>query len=173
MFSVRYYYYLQLRTAALRLIVRSWLNVPTFATRRLHACHHARAPSGGKWNCGREMSGNFAWMPFSTLHFCEESTESFKCNSHKIYAFSSLSCPPKTLKYSPFASTLLKLLYLINTLNAKLNPICYLVALLGVHHILHVSRIRVNILLFVYNFCSLCIGRFINTLRTGDADLRF
>ena len=39
-----------------RLIVRSGLDVPTFATRRLHA----RAPSGGRWNCGREMSGNFA-----------------------------------------------------------------------------------------------------------------
>jgi hypothetical protein len=23
-------------------------------------CHHARPPSGGRWNCGREMSGNFA-----------------------------------------------------------------------------------------------------------------
>ena len=55
-----HYYYFQLRTAALRLIVRSWLDVPTFATRRLHACHHATAPSGGRWNCGREMSGNFA-----------------------------------------------------------------------------------------------------------------
>jgi hypothetical protein len=43
-----------------RLIVRSGLDVPTFATRRLHACHHARAPSGGEWSCGREMSGNFA-----------------------------------------------------------------------------------------------------------------
>jgi len=44
----------------LRLIVRSELDVPTFATRRLHACHHARAPSGGRWNCGPEMSRNFA-----------------------------------------------------------------------------------------------------------------
>jgi len=43
-----------------RLIVRSELDVPTFANRRLHACHHARAPSGGRWNCGREMSRNFA-----------------------------------------------------------------------------------------------------------------
>jgi hypothetical protein len=43
----------------LRLIVRSGLDVPTFATRRLHACHHARAPSGGRWNCGRKMSGKF------------------------------------------------------------------------------------------------------------------
>jgi hypothetical protein len=32
----------------------------------------------------------------------------------------------------------------INTLNAKLNPICHLLALLGDHHILHVSRIRVK-----------------------------
>jgi hypothetical protein len=44
----------------LRLIVRSGLDIPTFATKRLHACHHARAPSDGRWNCGREMSGNFA-----------------------------------------------------------------------------------------------------------------
>jgi hypothetical protein len=52
----------------LRLIVGSWLDVPTFVTRRLHACYHARAPSGGRWNCGQEMSGNFAYMPTSTLH---------------------------------------------------------------------------------------------------------
>jgi len=34
--------------------------------------------------------------------------------------------------------------YLFNPLNAELNPICHLLALLGAHHILHVSRIRVN-----------------------------
>ena len=32
-----------------------------------------------------------------------------------------------------------------NPLNAELNPICYLLALLGAHHFLHVSRIRVKI----------------------------
>jgi len=32
----------------------------------------------------------------------------------------------------------------INPLNAELNPIYHLLALLGAHHILHVSRIRVN-----------------------------
>jgi len=31
----------------------------------------------------------------------------------------------------------------LNPLNAELNPICHLLALLGAHHILHVSRIRV------------------------------
>jgi hypothetical protein len=33
----------------------------------------------------------------------------------------------------------------LNTSNAKLNPICHLRALLGAHHILHVSRVRINI----------------------------
>jgi len=31
-----------------------------------------------------------------------------------------------------------------NTLNANLNPICHLLALLEAHHILHVSSIRVK-----------------------------
>jgi hypothetical protein len=31
-----------------------------------------------------------------------------------------------------------------NPLNAELNPICYLMALLGAHHIPHVSRISVK-----------------------------
>jgi len=31
-----------------------------------------------------------------------------------------------------------------NPLNAELNPICYLLALSGFHHFLHVSRIRVK-----------------------------
>jgi len=35
----------------------------------------------------------------------------------------------------------------INPLNTELNLICLLLALLGAHHILHISRIRVK-----YNF---------------------
>jgi len=37
----------------------------------------------------------------------------------------------------------------INPLNPELNPICYLLALLGAHHFLHVSRIRVKSLTFM------------------------
>ena len=36
----------------------------------------------------------------------------------------------------------------INPLKPELNPICYLLALLGAHHFLHVSRIRVKLLTF-------------------------
>jgi len=32
------------------------------------------------------------------------------------------------------------------TLYPELNPICYLLALLGAHHFLHISRIRVKLL---------------------------
>ena len=35
-------------------------------------------------------------------------------------------------------------LVVINPLNAELNPICHLLALLGAHHILHVRRISVT-----------------------------
>ena len=36
------------------------------------------------------------------------------------------------------------IMYAVNRLNAELNPICHLLALLGAHHIFHVSRIRVK-----------------------------
>ena len=32
----------------------------------------------------------------------------------------------------------------LNPLNAELNPVCHLLALLGAHHILHVSGLRVK-----------------------------
>ena len=42
-------------------------------------------------------------------------------------------------------------IYLVlNPLNAELNPICHLLALLGAHHILHINRIRVKIDLLEY-----------------------
>jgi len=39
-------------------------------------------------------------------------------------------------------------LNLIKPLSPELNPICYLLALLGAHHFLHVSRVRVRLLTF-------------------------
>ena len=37
------------------------------------------------------------------------------------------------------------LIILFNPLNAELNPICHVLALIGAHHILHVSRVRVKL----------------------------
>jgi len=47
--------------------------------------------------------------------------------------------------------------FLFNPLNAELNPIYHLLALLGSHHILHVSRIRVNTVIYVFLLLCLCI----------------
>jgi len=44
--------------------------------------------------------------------------------------------------------------HLINPLNAELNPICHLLALLEAHRILHVSRIRVKALLYAPEGCG-------------------
>jgi len=46
--------------------------------------------------------------------------------------------------FNPRMIFLILLSVLLNPLNTGLNPICYLLALLGAHHFLHVSRIRVK-----------------------------
>ena len=51
----------------------------------------------------------------------------------------------------------------LNPLNAELNPICCLLALLGAHHFLHVSRIRVKsltlrlLILYIYVYIYIYI----------------
>ena len=52
--------------------------------------------------------------------------------------------------YKFYVTDVLLLLVIVrfNPLNPELNPICYLLALLGAHHFLHVSRIRVKLLTF-------------------------
>ena len=47
---------------------------------------------------------------------------------------------------------------IINHIKAKLNPTCHLLALLGAHHIFHVSGIRVNKPLLLHLVgCLYCI----------------
>jgi len=56
-----------------------------------------------------------------------------------LYSYRYSSCT--VLIFSPME-------WIFNPLNPELNPICYLLALLGAHHFLHVSRIRVKLLTF-------------------------
>ena len=51
----------------------------------------------------------------------------------------------------------------LNPLNAELNPICYLLALLA-HHFLHVSRIRINVM-YIYGAPILDVSRSHTTTR--------
>ena len=52
------------------------------------------------------------------------------------------------VKFKAFSNFLLTLIRFQKPLNAELNPICHLQALLGAHHILQVFRIRVKLRLF-------------------------
>jgi len=52
---------------------------------------------------------------------------------------------PTSIAFPPISSAHT---FSVNPLNPELNPICYLLALLGAHHFLHVSRIRVKLLTF-------------------------
>ena len=78
-----------------------------------------------------------------------------------IFPHSSMSSAEGLLKKKTFLLFLLPCLslfshflnlgfvaFFFNPLNPELNPICYLLALLGDHHFLHVSRIRVKLLTF-------------------------
>ena len=38
---------------------------------------------------------------------------------------------------------------MFNPLNAEINPICHLLALLGAHHIFHVSGLRVKLAVYI------------------------
>jgi len=68
-----------------------------------------------------------------------------------------------------------KLLDDLNPLNPELNPICYLLALLGAHHFLHFSRIRVKLLtlrrlmsyIYIYGAPILDVSRSHTTTQHG------
>ena len=120
-FNPRCFFFLIYTTthcSLLKLIVRSGLDVPTFATRR----HHVRAPSGGRWNCGREMSGKFCLnadfhVTFrDLLHATDGFTSPPKEGALRIYSVGfdranlgtkgqhTTSRPPKPLSQSPVTS---------------------------------------------------------------------
>ena len=79
-------------------------------------------------------SGFFRW---SVIPYISRNVTLKYCNCYIIH-----------IHFSPFGTNLFIMysiiLYTINPLNTKLNSICHLLALFGAHHILHISRIRVN-----------------------------
>ena len=67
---------------------------------------------------------------------CQPSAISVHCTKSCIYSQNML------LKMGEFVAR--NMYSWFNPLNAELNPICHLLALLGAHHILHVSGLRVK-----------------------------
>jgi hypothetical protein len=76
------------------------------------------------------------------LYFCLEQLCSFL---QILYFNSAADLFQSTLCYTATVVARARhFVYWFNPLNAELNPICYLLALLGAHLIFHVSRIRVK-----------------------------
>jgi len=74
---------------------------------------------------------------------------SFKMVDPVLFVFGSHVLHSRDLQFFSynFASYFVWSFVSFNPLNAELNPICYLLALLGAHHFLLVSRIRVKSLI--------------------------
>jgi len=75
-------------------------------------------------------------------------------HTDKIMRFCFLVCKITcTHKDSQLSPQMVLVVFRINPLNAELNPICHLLVLLGAHHILHVSRIRVKYVFWISVLC--------------------
>ena len=74
-------------------------------------------------------------------------THSVRCESTTEFPKKIISMGRESLteQRNSFIVYVLKITWL-NPLKPELSPICYLLALLGAHHFLHVSRIRVKLL---------------------------
>ena len=86
--------------------------------------------------------------------FACSTSKTVKCTkirkTYKVCHATLQLCTRHFYSYLQYISSELRLLNLpvINPLSPELNPICYLLALLGANNFLHVSRIRVKLLTF-------------------------
>ena len=76
-----------------------------------------------------------------------------KCKATKLVSWKTVQCLGYSLSVCLYDATLKHLQHAVkypqlNPLKPELNPICYLLELLGAYHFLHVSRIRVKLLTF-------------------------
>jgi len=123
------------------------------ATRPDWCRNHSNVPFNEyQWICVLEKSAGIWNSPFTVSSDDFENEWSY--DSIPTYAFVVCCAYGLTLSYSILP-------FYINPLNVELNPIWHLLALLGAHHIFHVSRIRVkhckntstiNQQMHIYNF---------------------
>jgi hypothetical protein len=113
------------------------------------------------------------WVTFRKLRTCQKQQyEGVIINDYQLfYVFVVHSSFAKACILGNSTKFKTDICYL-NPLNAELNPICHLLALLGAHHILHVSGIRVNVNVdFAQGPCAeihLCNGTLINNADCDD-----
>jgi len=114
---------------------KNWLHGPT--------SRYSDCRKEGGWGRGGEEGGGRLSLSLEQLHLpCKNEPWP---SSAPVTTHPQGRCPSNTTGLNKDLSHIPNIsLGLINLLNAELNPICYLLALLGAHHFLHVSRIRVK-----------------------------
>jgi len=103
-------------------------------------CSPTGIPVGVRNN---KMLPNFR---FGTWHLFYAAFTAKKLSTHVLLC--KLKRNDCSFRFYDYLSYCSYILFLLNPLNPELNPICCLLALLGAHHFLHVSRIRVKSLTF-------------------------
>jgi len=93
--------------------------------------------------CGRELRQSACYK--TNISGCVNSEVDYFIDTNLMHNF---SYKLHTIKFLYMFRASSAHLQEVNPLNPELNPICYLLALLGAHHFLHVSRIRVKLLTF-------------------------
>ena len=98
-------------------------------------CVQWRTPDDGQRNCPKHVEFHFKNKFEKLVHLVG-------------FIIRNLSWCTVTWTSEKNYLVLLYMCSLFNPLNPELNPLCYLLALLGAHHFLHVNRIRVKLLTF-------------------------
>jgi hypothetical protein len=66
------------------------------------------------------------------------------CKEYSVITFMTITVITHNCNFLKKNFVHIEVIMKVNPSNAELNPICYWLALLGAHHFLHVSRIRVK-----------------------------
>jgi len=124
----------------------------TVAVSSIEAHYNNHISLTGQPLCSRTMQTRAIYFRCRSLKYHLKWSNRLESNPpfHLVFQVSYLSPPSVSplLSYS-ISPCSLSCLICLNPLNPKLNPICYLLALLA-HHFLHVSRIRVKSLTLGY-----------------------
>ena len=94
-------------------------------------------------NCKLEKFNRLCIWHLISRFKCTAVISSITCSNQTEHNFPQLSQTAQEILNDTY---IYSYCFTFNPLNPELNPICYLLASLGAHHFLHVSRIRVKLL---------------------------
>ena len=121
----------------------AWGN-PLYETKEIKTCGETRYQVVVWWWC---VTKSFP-VVISLVQAVRALRGKFRCWPLELFQASKTAIAGTFLTLAVLNSGNSFLLGLFNPLNTELNPICYLLALLGAHNFLHVSRIGIKSLTF-------------------------